>query len=219
MSMDLLSFARGPALQWALVICVLGICWRLAGILLLRRAPDYAEPRNALAWPGAFKLIVSRSWPRREFAARTALGVIMSYVFHIGLAIVVFGFAPHILLLQSLTGLSWPNLPTSLITLSAALTVGALGVLLVRRLVNPVLRLLSNFDDYFSWLVTLLPAVTGMMATAHFGPRYETMLAVHILSGELLLIWLPFGKLMHSLLVFVARGTTGVLFTRKGAAL
>lgn len=217
--MDLLSFSRGPALQWALIVFLLGIFWRLAGILLLRHPPDYSEPRNSAAWTGAFKLIVMRSWPRREFATRTAFGETMGYVFHIGLAIVVLGFAPHILLIQSLTGLSWPGLPTSLVTLSAALTVGALVVLLVRRLVSPVLRLISNFDDYFSWLVTVLPVVTGMMATAHLGPRYETMLALHILSGELLLVWLPFGKLMHSFLVFVSRGTTGALFTRKGAAL
>ena len=217
--MDLLSFARGPALQWALVIFLLGVVWRLTGILLLRRAPDYSEPRNAPAWPGAFKLILTRSWPKREFAARTAFGETMSYVFHIGLAIVVLGFAPHILLIQSLTGLSWPGLPTGLVTLSAALTAGALAVLLVRRLMHPVLRLISNFDDYFSWLVVMLPVVTGLMATAHAGPRYETMLAVHILSAELMLAWLPFGKLMHSFLVFVSRGTTGALFTRKGAAL
>ncbi len=217
--MDLLSFARGPGLQWALTVFLLGVCWRLAGILLLRRPPDYSEPRNTAAWTGAFKLIVSRSWPKREFAARTAFAETMSYVFHIGLVVVVFGFAPHILLIENLTVLSWPNLPTGLVTLSAALTVGALAVLLVRRLVHPVLRLISNFDDYFSWLMTFLPVVTGMMATAHFGARYETMLAVHILSAELLLIWLPFGKLMHSFLVFVSRATTGVLFTRKGAAL
>ena len=36
---------------------------------------------------------------------------------------------------------------------------------------------------------------------------------------KLLLIWLPFGKLMHMFLVFVSRGTTGAAFTRKGASL
>ena len=38
------------------------------------------------------------------------------YVFHIGLAIVVFLFVPHILLLKSLFGVSWPGLPSGMVT-------------------------------------------------------------------------------------------------------
>lgn len=216
--MDLLSFARGPALQWALVIFVLGSLWRLAGILLLRRKPDYAEPRSRATWRGALKLVVTRTWSRREFRASTAFGQSLGYVFHIGLVVVVFGFVPHILFIHSLTGLQWPGLPSSIVYVSGALTVAALVAALVRRLSHPVLRLLSNFDDYFSWLVTVTPVATGLLAVAHLGARYETLLAVHILSVCLLLAWLPFGKLMHVFLVFISRGTTGALFARKGAS-
>ncbi|EQD42638.1 Isp1, partial [mine drainage metagenome] len=95
--MDLLTLARGPILQWALVIFVVGTVWRLAGILLLRRKPDYTEPRSTHTWRGAAKLIVTRTWSKREFRASTAFGQTIGYVFHIGLAIVVFGFVPHIL--------------------------------------------------------------------------------------------------------------------------
>jgi hypothetical protein len=35
---------------------------------------------------------------------------------------------------------------------------------------------------------------------------------------ELMMIWLPFGKLMHVVLVFASRGAMGVNFARKGAA-
>lgn len=217
--MDLLQFARGPALTWAFVIFAFGMTWRLAGILLLKRRPDYSEPRNAVSWPGAIKLIVTRSWPRREFVHRTAFGQTLGYIFHIGLAIVVFGFAPHILFFKGMTGLSWPNLPNAAIYLSGAITLGALIAVLGRRLTHPVLRLLSNFDDYFSWFVTFTPVVTGMLAVAHLGARYETLLAIHILSVALLLVWFPFGKLMHATLVFVSRGSTGALFERKGASI
>ncbi len=47
--MDLLQFARGPALQWSLFILVLGTLWRLTGLYLLKRAratfPSRAIPR------------------------------------------------------------------------------------------------------------------------------------------------------------------------------
>jgi hypothetical protein len=49
------------------------------------------------------------------------------------------------------------------------------------------------------------------------GVRYETLLAIHILSVAVLMIWLPFGKLGHTFLVFVTRGTTGMVFERRGA--
>ena len=35
--MTLLDFARGPALQWALIIMVAGMLWRFFGVLLLMR--------------------------------------------------------------------------------------------------------------------------------------------------------------------------------------
>ena len=41
----------------------------------------------------------------------------------------------------------------------------------------------------------------------------------HLLSLELLLVWLPFGKLAHALLVFASRGITGAAPGRKGASL
>ena len=59
--------------------------------------------------------------------------------------------------------------------------------------------------------------VTGVAAASHLGARYETLLAIHILSVALLLIWLPFGKLMHFFLVFVTRSQTGAHLSHRGA--
>jgi nitrate reductase gamma subunit len=96
----------------------------------------------------------------------------------------------------------------------------ALLAVLVHRIVNPVKRLISNFDDYFSWFVTIAPLMTGMAAFSHLGGwPYERVLAFHLLSVQLLLIWFPFGKLMHSFTIFAARGATGLIFERKGASL
>ena len=54
------------------------------------------------------------------------------------------------------------------------------------------------------------------MAYAHMWLRYETMLGLHILSIAVLLIWFPFGKLMHAILVFPSRYQQGVKFGRRG---
>ena len=61
-----------------------------------------------------------------------------------------------------------------------------------------MLRLISTGNDYFTWLITTLPVLTGLLAVSHLGARYETLLAIHLLSIAALLIWFPFGKLMHA---------------------
>jgi nitrate reductase gamma subunit len=99
-------------------------------------------------------------------------------------------------------------------------SIAALLAVLIHRLVNPVKRLISNFDDYFSWFVTITPLVTGLLAFSHLaGWPYERLFALHLLSVELLLVWFPFGKLMHAFTIFAARGTTGMIFERRGASL
>ena len=45
---------------------------------------------------------------------------------------------------------------------------------------------------------------------------YRGPLAVHLLSLELLLIWFPFGKLMHAVLFAFSRGATGMRFSHRG---
>ncbi|GAB4510378.1 MAG: hypothetical protein Tsb0026_12090 [Sulfuricaulis sp.] len=218
--MTLLDFARGPGLQWSLIIFVVGMLWRLFGIFFLVHRNDMNEPRHGglAPWWGAVKMMFTRMWPRREFRERNTYNTVLGYILHFGLAIVVFGGAFHLFFIKDLFGVSWPALPSPLVYVAGVVTVVGAIALLIRRLTHPVLRLLSNFDDYFSWFVTVLPVVTGLIAVAHLGARYETLIAIHILSFELLLIWFPFGKLMHAFLWAPARAVTGYVFTRRGAS-
>jgi len=215
--MELLEFARGPGLNLAVSIFVAGLIWRLAHLFLFNKKVDLSAPRQDGQAMGGVRAILSRFVHHKPFRERTRNGTVIAYTFHIGLALVVLGGAPHIIFIESFTGLSWQALPTIVIHLAAAIALGALIAAFIRRLRHPVLRLISNFDDYFSWLLTVLPLVTGLMAVAHVGGRYETLLAIHILSFEAFLIWFPFGKLMHSMIAFGSRYTTGVTFTRRGA--
>ena len=67
--------------------------------------------------------------------------------------------------------------------------------------------------------LVIIPLVTGFLSYAHVGMagvRYETLLAVHILSIEALLVWFPFSKLMHLFFTFPSRYQIGVSMERKG---
>jgi nitrate reductase gamma subunit len=217
--MDLLGFARGPALKVALAIFCLGVVWRIVGFALLRLRRDLNKPRTSTLkfLSGGVVTIGSRSWPHKEFIGRTGAGEALGYSYHIGLFVVVLLFGPHIVFLGSLFGFTWPGLPSSLITMLSVLTLTLFLAVLFRRVTNPVMRMLSNFDDYFSWFITALVLVTGLAATAHIGAPYEKLLAWHILSVDALLIWFPFGKLMHAFYIFPSRAINGALLARKGA--
>lgn len=219
--MDLLDFARGPAIQVATAIFLLGVTWRLLGVLLLPWMFDKSKPREGVhgAWYGALAANVRRMWPYGELLRSAPFSTINGYVFHIGLAIVAFGLAPHILYIKSITGLSWPPLPNNIVYGAGMITMASLFAALTYRLSSPVMKLISSWDDYFSWFVTITPVITGLAAAAHFGGPYETVLAVHILSVALLLIWFPFGKLMHAFLFGFSRGVTGARFNHRGAKL
>lgn len=219
--MELLDFARGPALRVAMAVFVLGTLWRLVAVLLLPRLRDRAPPREGAPGPvaGALATIVRRMWPRRAFVPATLFPIVNGYVFHVGLAVVVFGLAPHILFIRDLTGLHWPALPSNVVYGVGVITMASLLAALVRRWFHPVTRLLSGVSDYLSWLLTMLPVATGLAAVSHIGARYETLLALHVLSVALFLVWFPFGKLMHAFLFVFSRGATGIRFSRRGVAL
>ena len=200
--MDLLEFARGPALQVAAYILVAGVIWRLVGIILLKEKPEFSEPRQSGGLMAALKVIYSRSFTAAPFKRATLYPKMLAYVLHIGLFVVVLLFVPHIVFFEGFLGFGWPGLPNNVIYLSGVAAVVAGLALLVRRLTDPVLKLISNFDDYFSWFDTLLPIVTGLLMPVRMGVRYETLLAIHLLSVEALFIWFPFGKLMHTAMAF-----------------
>ena len=140
------------------------------------------------------------------------------YIFHIGLAIIVFLFVPHIKFFQGLTGISWPGLPSQLVDFVTIVTIVAMLVILLDRITKPVKRYLSTFQDWFTWALTFLPVLTGWMAVRHLLLPYTTMLAVHILMVELLLVFLPFTKLFHAFTVFGSRWYNGAVNGHKGVA-
>jgi nitrate reductase gamma subunit len=219
--MELLEFARGPALTFALTVFVAGVLFRVVMLLFMWRTRDSSagSRREKSKLLAALQEIGRRMWPLSPYRQRTLFNLINGYVFHIGLAIIVFLLLPHILFFQDLLGLYWGHLPNNVIYAISIITLVSLIAALAMRLGNPAQRIISTFDDYFSWFVTFLPVLTGIVATSHLGARYETLLGLHILSVCLLLIYIPFGKLMHFFLVFVTRSQTGIHLNHRGAQL
>ena len=214
--MNLLDFASGPALIVSMGIFVVGSLWRLLFLLRMKKRVDKSEPRGGNERFGGLWMIASRSINHGPLTDRIKAPIANAYLMHLVLAIVIFAAQGHIELVENTFGFGWPALPALAVRISTAVLLATIAVTVYRRLRHPVLKMLSNFDDWFSLFVTALVVATGLVAGMAAEPK-DTLIAAHILSFDLLLIWFPFGKLMHAFLIFGSRYATGVAFTHKGA--
>ena len=212
---ELLTWVRGPGFQIATIIFVLGIMLRLFEILMLGRKANLAEAKGSEMSSG-LRTVFSRTIPDASTFKRSAFTVTAGYIFHIGLFVVIFLFAPHILLFKDIIGFGWPALPSTVIDATAVITIITLVIVLVHRLRDPVKRFLSNFDDYLGWFVTILPLVTGYIAFHRIGMSAPSLIAIHILSVELLMVVFPFTKLMHMFTLILARWYNGAISGYRG---
>ena len=201
---ELLNWARGPGLSYATLIMVFGLTLRVIEILSLGRAPELAKVRSSGVKEG-FMTILRRSLPEKHCWKY----ITATYIFHVGLLIVIFFFIPHTQLFRDVFGVFWSGWPSYIIDFFTVLSIAAMLYTLIQRRMNPTRRILTRMPDYIAWLVTFLPLVTGYMAYHRIGPDYTLMLAMHILSVELLMVVLPFSKLTHAVTFVMARYYTG----------
>jgi nitrate reductase gamma subunit len=214
-SMDFLLLTKGPLFQIAVAVFALGLLVRLVEIFALGRAHNYAAPRGGQLIPG-LKTVYGRFNPDPGTFKRAPFDVIVGIIWHVGFVVALLLFIPHIELIRSVFGVSWPGLPNPAVDAVTAITLFALLATLVHRLRHPVKKFLSTREDYVIWTVTFLPVLTGYLAYHRLINPYPLALGLHILTAEIFLIVLPFTKLTHIFTAFVARWYNGAIFGRKG---
>jgi len=213
---ELLLWARGPGLLLAVGIFLFGMLLKLAEILLLGRERNLAPVRASGVGAG-FRTLFRRSFAMDRSSLKTSLFVhLAGYAFHVGLLAAIFLYTPHVQLFGALTGLTWPALPSPVVDLLTVIALVSLMALLWHRLTTPVLRLISTGQDYLAWALSFFPLLTGYMAYHHLWFDYDWLLAIHILSAELLLVFFPFTKLSHAVTLFMARWYNGMMAGQRG---
>jgi nitrate reductase gamma subunit len=217
--MTLLEFARGPGMQWALVIFLIGVVWRLVGSFLIARTRDLSKPKGTAYAKAGMRSMIMRSIPPHELEKNIQFQHLSGYAWHLGFFATLLLFGPHVPFFKQFLGFGWPTLPNIAVLVIAGFTLAVLIALVIRRIIHPVMRQISSLDDWISVFLAILPLVTGFLSYSHAaigGARYETMLAIHILSIEALMVWFPFGKLMHLFYTFPSRYQVGAAMERKG---
>jgi len=211
--MSFLHFVEGPFFYFSAAVFVVFAIWRLVGIIRIGKKPDLAPPRGSAA-AGFVKGNLRHFIPRAIFAERTWMHLVAGYAFHLGLFVVVFFAAPHILFLEErILGFGWPALPRWGFIIVAEIAIAGLIVLWVRRLSDPVMRLISDWDDHVGSWLTFLVMLTGCLAMQE---AHDPLRAIHMLSVNIWLIYFPFSRLMHGFTFFLSRGATGASYGRKG---
>ena len=82
---------------------------------------------------------------------------------------------------------------------------------LVRRLINPEVQYVTSASDYILLAIVAAPFITGFLAYYQWF-AYQTLLILHILSGEIMLVAIPFTRLSHMLLAPLTRAYMGSEF-------
>ncbi len=123
---------------------------------------------------------------------------IMTFAFHSCLIITPLFALAHLILLDESWGFRWGALPESLADVMTLVVIAGCVFFLARRLKLPEVRYLTSTSDYVLLAIVAAPFITGFLAY-HQWFGYPIFLLLHILSGEIMLMAIPFTRLSHML--------------------
>ena len=218
--MDFFLFVEGPLLWIAFLTFFMGSILRAALFLSVSRKRDKIIYQY-FSWK--YVLATFSRWvlPLNKDVAKNPVFTILGYMFHICLIVVPIWFSGHISLWEeSRFEWSWTPIPDGLADWMTLIFLAIALFFLLRRIISADIRLLSTFSDYLLIVVVALPFITGYFLTHgtvdNIGFLGENIQLIHMLSGELMLILIPFTKLSHFVLFFFSRGATAIEFGRRG---
>jgi nitrate reductase gamma subunit len=195
-----LEFAKGPLFAITFLIMLLGLTRHV--VVQVQLLATKGRTLRRVAWRRVLGDSLSWVLPFQHLTRGTLILTFTSILFHAGAILVPLFLADHVVLWESLLGISLPRLSANAADTLTLLTIALVLVLLSYRVLTTRSRDLSKTGDYIILAVVLLPFVTGYLA-AHPGINplpWQTMMLFHVLSAEALFLTIPFTKLAHIVL-------------------
>ncbi|MGB5985533.1 MAG: nitrate reductase [Desulfobacterales bacterium] len=207
----LYAWVSGPLVWIAFLVFVGGTIYRLSRLLgLVHRKERFIYSYFSVSH--GLRSIAHWSLP---FAAtnmrRHPVLTIVAFLFHLCLLITPLFLSAHVILFDEAWSLSWWTLPNGLADLMTLVVIGGALFFLVRRLKLPEVRYVTSPSDFMILAVTVLPFLSGFMAY-HQWLGYQFWIILHIVSGAVLLIVIPFSRLFHMFTAPLTRAYMGSEF-------
>jgi nitrate reductase gamma subunit len=208
---NMYEIVRGPLMWLSVIIFLAGIIYRTVQLFVLTRKKEAAiytkktvkkiPVKDYSSEEKKFELLLAF---QNSLLGKNPVMVIVSFVFHACLFIAPIFAAGHALSLYESWGFSFITLPDKFIDLLTIIFLACVLFFLMRRIVIPRVQSISTPYDYLLLFITAAPFLTGLYAYHQYFD-YKTVITLHILAGELMLIVMPFTKLGHMVFFFFIR--------------
>ncbi|PID73202.1 MAG: nitrate reductase [Desulfobacterales bacterium] len=207
----LYSLVSGPLAWFAFAVFIGGSIWKIATLANLAKKKDnavyeYWSLDHAMAsifhWLAPFG---SRNWRLNPVMT------VVTFTFHFCLLLVPLCLAAHVILWKESFDIAWMTIPDGLADYMTMAVIAGAGFFIYRRRTRPDVAFLTSRSDYILLAITVAPFITGFWA-AHQWFGYRLMYILHVFSGEVWLVAIPFTRLSHAILFVFTRGYMGSEF-------
>ncbi len=208
---NLYNFVSGPLVWITFIIFIGGCLYRIINMLVLVYQTEKFifsymsfkySLRSILYWLTPFATVNMRRHP---------IMTIITFAFHLSLLIIPLFLSAHIILLEEAWNIVLFSLPDKLADFLTLIVIGSCIFFLIRRLTQPEVKYVSSSSDYLILSIVAAPFITGFLAYHQVG-GYQLFLILHILSGEIMLMAIPFTRLSHMLFSIFTRAYMGSEF-------
>ena len=204
------DLVRGPLVWVAFFVFIVGTIYQVVRFYSLSRK----NPQFRLIKPtgGPPKTEEPPPPPELTFAQRLRLSVAgtnpvmitVTTVFHVLLVLTPFFVLGHNVLWDLAWGIQPPSFSESFTDFLTQLVIAGGLYFLYRRLFVARVHAITSAYDYVVLAIATAPFITGFMAYRNLFD-YDTVILLHMLAGEIMLIAIPFTKLVHMPFFFINR--------------
>ena len=208
---SLYNFVSGPLAWVAFIIFIGGSLYRLISLIaLVHKKEKFIYSYMSLKY--GLRSILRWSTPfATENMKRHPVLTIVTFAFHICLLLTPIFLLAHVTLVDESWNVSWWTLPEGAAEIMTLIVIFGCVFFLVRRLVKPEVQYVTDASDYIILAIVAAPFITGFFAyNQWFG--YQIFMILHILTGEIMLVAIPFTRLSHMLLAPLTRSYMGSEF-------